>query len=281
MWTTGGRAVTLDAGEKFRVTGRFWSGAVRHVGAGEPVARLRRESVTRRPGSVNALVSTATRAIAIVVHHAETGSDEETREEAGAGAACQSPHVTLVTSPCVHRRARLITSHRRRRLLPQPPGTMIRAPLSRLARAGLLTGVVDGAFACVLSAIYNGNATRVWQGVASTLLGPSAMVGGMRTTAVGVLMHFGVAFGWSAVFLALYAASAGLRRRVRSRGGVPAAAAVYGPVIWMVMSLAVIPLLTHRPPSITWRWWLQLLGHIPFVGLPIVWSIGRGAGDRD
>lgn len=108
---------------------------------------------------------------------------------------------------------------------------MIQARLSRLVRAGLLTGVVDGLFACVLSLIYSSSVTRVWQGVASTLRGPSAMEGGMRTTAIGVLMHFGVAFAWSAVFLALYAASGHIRRLVRSRGGVLVAAAMYGPVI--------------------------------------------------
>lgn len=151
---------------------------------------------------------------------------------------------------------------------------MTHAPLSRLVRAGVLTGVVDGLFACVLGLIFSGSLARVWKGVASTLLGPAAMEGGMRSTAIGVLMHFGVAFAWSALFLALYMASAGIRRLVRTRGGMLAAAAVYGPLIWVVMSLAVIPLLTGRPPSITWRWWLQLAGHIPFVGLPIVWGIG-------
>jgi hypothetical protein len=154
------------------------------------------------------------------------------------------------------------------------------SPSSRLVRAGLLTGVVDGLFACVMSVIYSGSVTRVWQGVASTLLGPSAMEGGMRTTAIGVLMHFGVAFAWSAVFLALYLASGGIRRLVRSSGGVLAAAAVYGPLVWIVMSLVVIPMLTGRPPSITPRWWIQLAGHIPFVGVPIVWGVARG-GERD
>ena len=40
------------------------------------------------------------------------------------------------------------------------------------------------------------------------------------------------------------------------------------------MSLAVLPLLTHRPPAINVRWWVQLVGHFPFVGLPIVAMIG-------
>jgi hypothetical protein len=43
------------------------------------------------------------------------------------------------------------------------------------------------------------------------------------------------------------------------------------------MSLIVIPVLFHRPPAITTRWLIQLGGHIPFVGLPIVASIaGKG-----
>jgi len=55
---------------------------------------------------------------------------------------------------------------------------------------------------------------------------------------------------------------------------VLAIAAVYGPLIWLVMSLAVIPMLTHRPPAINLRWCVQFFGHIPFVALPIVALIG-------
>jgi hypothetical protein len=155
---------------------------------------------------------------------------------------------------------------------------MIRNPLSRLLRAGLMTGVTDGLFSSVLSVFfYDSTVTRLFQGVASTLLGKQAFDGGTRTALIGVLMHFGVAFGWSAVFLLLVLRSAGLRRRVlASRSGIVKVAAVYGPFIWLVMSLAVIPLLLHRPPTINIRWWVQLIGHFPFVGLPIVASIGSG-----
>lgn len=153
---------------------------------------------------------------------------------------------------------------------------MTRALFPRLLRAGLVTGVVDGLFSSVLvSVFYGSTVTRLWQGVASTLLGPSAMEGGARTVAAGVLMHVGVAIGWSAVFLALYEGWAWLRRRVRSPAGAVGAAAVYGPLIWMMMSLVVIPMLTGRPPSITYRWWVQLIGHIPFVALPIILSLRR------
>ena len=142
--------------------------------------------------------------------------------------------------------------------------------LSRLLIAGLVTGVTDGLFSSGLAAFaYGSTVTRLWQGVAATLLGAAAFEGGVRTAAIGLLMHFGVAFTWSAVFLALVLSSSWIRGAVASPSGVLAAAALYGPLIWLVMSLAVIPLLTHRPPVINLRWWVQFFGHIPFVALPI------------
>jgi len=154
---------------------------------------------------------------------------------------------------------------------------MIPNPLSRLVRAGLVTGVMDGLFSSVLSvAFYHSTVTRLFQGVASTVLGKGAIDGGTAPALIGILMHFGVAFGWSAVFLFLVLRSDWVRRVLASRYGVVKVAAVYGPFIWLVMSLAVIPLLLHRPPTINIRWWVQLIGHFPFVGVPIVASIGSG-----
>jgi hypothetical protein len=148
--------------------------------------------------------------------------------------------------------------------------------IARLLRAGLLTAVTDGLFSSVLAAFFYGSTvTRLWQGVASVLLGAAAFEGGSRTAAIGVVMHVGVAFGWSAVFLLLVLSSSWLRDILAEPSGIVAVAAVYGPLIWLVMSLAVIPLLTHRPPAINFRWWVQLVGHIPFVALPIVATFGR------
>ena len=152
----------------------------------------------------------------------------------------------------------------------------------RLLRAGLLTGVVDGLFACVLSVFFYGSTvTRLWQGVASTLLGTAAFAGGTRTALIGVAMHFGVAFGWSAVFVLLVTRASAIRRVLGSPYGAIKVASLYGPFIWMVMSLVVIPLLVHRAPAITVRWWVNFFGHIPFVAVPIVVGAGRSRGARD
>lgn len=151
---------------------------------------------------------------------------------------------------------------------------------NRLLPTWLAVGIVDFLFASGY-AVYNGSTVaRLWKGVASTVVGPSATTGGAGAIAVGVLLHFGVALAWSIVFLLLLSRWEGLRRAVRTTPGVLAIAAVVGPVIWATMSLLVIPALTGRPGTVNARWWIQLVAHIPFVALPLVWTAARGTGER-
>jgi hypothetical protein len=165
------------------------------------------------------------------------------------------------------------------RLSDTAPG--VRELMPALVRAWLVTGVLDGLFSSALSVFaYGSTVSRLFQGVAAVLIGPTAFDGGVPTVLLGVIMHFAVAFGWSAVFLLLVTRSAWIRGVLRSTRGVVSVAAVYGPFIWMVMSLAVIPLFTHRPPTIAFRWWVQFFGHFPFVGIPIVASTGSGLQSR-
>ena len=148
--------------------------------------------------------------------------------------------------------------------------------LSRWVRAGLLLALVDGIFSSVLSvAFYNSTVARLFQGVASVLLGPQAVGGGNGYTALGVLMHITTAFTWSAVYLFIVSKLSFIKKLLASRNGVFKVAALYGPFVWLMMSLVVIPVLAHRPPRITIRWWVQFFGHMPFVGLPIVAAINR------
>ena len=149
--------------------------------------------------------------------------------------------------------------------------------LRTLLRAWITIAVIDGIFATTLPVVAYGQPLgRVWKGVASVLLGPAAMQGGTRTVLFGLLMHASVALTWTTVFLILALVSPRLRRIVATPAGILGVATLYGPAIWIVMSFVVIPRFTGRPPTVNFRWWVQLLAHVPFVALPIVWTIGRG-----
>lgn len=143
----------------------------------------------------------------------------------------------------------------------------------------LVTAVWDAVCATALSVFaYGSTPSAVWQGVAATVLGPTARQGGAATVAAGLALHVTVALTWSAFFIAAARTSAALRQAIRRRAGALAVAAVYGPAIWLVMSLIVIPLATGRPPQFAFRWWVQVGAHIPFVAIPLVftarWALG-------
>lgn len=145
----------------------------------------------------------------------------------------------------------------------------------RLLRAWLRCAVLDWTWAVVLTLIYGRSIVRLWQGVASVPFGASMMTGGAPTMLLGIALHFCVALFWSTVFLALYTTSSWLRRATESRAGILTVALFYGPMIWIVMSMLVIPTFLHRPATINVRWWIELAGHVVAVGTPIVWSIAR------
>jgi hypothetical protein len=153
----------------------------------------------------------------------------------------------------------------------------------RVGRAVLVTWLVTAAwdFVCAstLSVVgYHSTFSRLWQGVASVAIGPSALKMGAQGVAAGLVLHLSVALTWSAVFVLALAASVALQRIVARPAGAVAVAAVYGPFIWLVMSLAVIPLATGKPPSFGFRWWVQVFAHVPFVTLPLVFTARRVLG---
>jgi hypothetical protein len=140
--------------------------------------------------------------------------------------------------------------------------------------------MVDLLWAIVLTMAYGRSIPGLFQGIAATAFGPGIREAGWGGIALGFATHFFVAFWWSGVFLGLVRAMPALRRALDSRVGMLAVAGVYGPIVWIVMSGAVIPLLIGRPLPMNARWWIQLGGHALFVGLPIVWAIGRPATRR-
>lgn len=140
----------------------------------------------------------------------------------------------------------------------------------------LATAAWDFVCATALSVFaYHSTFAHLWQGVASTVLGATAIDGGVKPVVVGIALHLAVAFTWSAIFIAAARMSPGLRRTIATPGGALAVAVVYGPIIWLVMSLIVIPLATGHPPRFGFRWWVQIFAHIPFVTIPLVFIARR------
>lgn len=135
----------------------------------------------------------------------------------------------------------------------------------------LVTAAWDAACASALSRFaYDTSAARLWRRVAATVLGPAALQDGGAGVAAGLGLHLAVALTWSAIFVAAVCAWPALASALRTRDGALAVAAAYGPVIWLAMSLVVIPLATGSPPRFGLRWWVQVFAHIPFVSLPLV-----------
>ena len=155
---------------------------------------------------------------------------------------------------------------------------------ARVLRAGAVVGALDGAYVVIVYALILRvtTAPRIFQGIASRLLGPSALEGGTGTALIGLAMHFGVAFGWTIVFALLYRSLGGLRRLVASTGGALAAALAYGTAIWLIMNRLVVPALGGKATPVSASgFWIVLAAHLTVVGPPIVWMVRdrRAGGD--
>ena len=151
--------------------------------------------------------------------------------------------------------------------------------LRALVVTWLVTAAWDFVCATGLAVMaYDSTLARLWQGVASTVLGPRALEMGGTGIAAGLGLHLSVSLTWSAVFVVACVMLPALRRLVARPAGATAVAVAYGPLIWLVMSHVVIPLATGRPPSYTFRWWVQVFAHIPFVTLPLVFTARRQLG---
>ena len=146
-------------------------------------------------------------------------------------------------------------------------------------RTGLLVALSDGLFASATGILIPPYATpfRVFRGVASVLFGRDGLNGGVPMALVGMMMHLCVALFWSGLFLLAIRNSPALRDAIGSWPKAILVATVYGPSIWLIMSLIVIPAMVHRPPTIGAKWWVQLIGHIPFVVGPMILANRRTA----
>jgi hypothetical protein len=160
------------------------------------------------------------------------------------------------------------------------PHSAVRPHVGRaVVNTWLVTAAWDFVCASALGVFaYGATFSRFWQGVAAVAFGPTMLEMGVRGVAAGLGLHLLVALTWSAAFVFVVARSAALQRTLVRRGGALLVAAGYGPIIWLVMSLAVIPVATGKLPTFGFRWWVQVIAHVPFVALPLVFTARRSLG---
>ena len=150
---------------------------------------------------------------------------------------------------------------------------MLRAVLA----GGLAAGVLDILAACAIAGSRGTPPLRVLQHIASGLLGPAAFQGGAATAALGLLLHFVIATGAAAVFVAATRSWPALTRRAVLVG------AAYGVVVWTVMSQVVVPLsrvARRAQPQPLSAIALMIAVHMVCVGIPIALAAARARETR-
>jgi hypothetical protein len=129
----------------------------------------------------------------------------------------------------------------------------------------LVVGTLDALDAIVFFGLRSGvRPIRIFQGIAYGLIGPAARQGGLTTAALGVFLHYFIAFG---IVLTYFLVS----RRVRLLTRHPVICGlVYGLAAYAVMNLVVLPLSKVGGPSVPPTPVLAngLLIHMLGVGLP-------------
>ena len=141
-----------------------------------------------------------------------------------------------------------------------------------IVNGGLVVGVLDGLSAVINSGLRGTSPDRVFQFIASGLLGPASFSGGLPTALVGVLLHFLIAFVAAAVY---YLASLSFPILIRQ---AVVCGILYGVAVYFFMSRIVMPL--SATPKFPFSFTQLLTGviiHILFVGLPIALLARRSA----
>jgi uncharacterized membrane protein YagU involved in acid resistance len=111
---------------------------------------------------------------------------------------------------------------------------------------------------------------RVFQSVASGLLGAASFTGGAKTAVLGVVLHFIIATTAAAVY---YLASRQLRFLIDQ---TVIAGVLYGVVVYLFMNFVVLPLsaITKRPVPLSGRI-IGMLVIIFCIGVPIAAIVRR------
>lgn len=140
--------------------------------------------------------------------------------------------------------------------------------LQAICLATLACGILDAAAATTQAALLGIPAQRVWQTVASGVIGPRAFEKGWRSGALGLALHFAISFIIANIYILASLHLPFLLQHPLIAG------AFYGIDVYAVMNYIVLPLSRRAKRPFNRNFALtQLVIHIVIVG----WSIAVSA----
>ena len=148
--------------------------------------------------------------------------------------------------------------------------------LRAIAIGGAVVGVLDAVDGVAYFGLTAGNnPIEVLQYIASGALGASAFTGGLATAGLGALIHFALAYGFTAAFVFAWTRLAALRQHWVVSG------LTWGAAVWAFMNLLVLPLtLVPATPLTALSVVHGLVGHALFVGLAAAFVARRVVGEK-
>jgi hypothetical protein len=129
---------------------------------------------------------------------------------------------------------------------------------------GLVAGTFDITYACTFWYLKRGVLpTRVFQSVASGLLGDASFTGGSRTAALGLVLHYCIATSMAVTYYLFARRWAELWQKPWVFGPL------YGVLLYGIMNYIVVPLSAANPGSRNLVWvLLSIAVHAFLIGTP-------------
>jgi hypothetical protein len=149
----------------------------------------------------------------------------------------------------------------------------MRPALRTIVITGLIVGAMDITSAIIITILRGSTTTRLLQFVASGLIGQKAFQGGAATAALGLGLHFVIAFALVAIFYAASRYIFFLRRQAVIAG------IIYGLIVYAVMNLIVLPLSAAKLRHTLTGDLIQIAIHMFVIGLPTALLIRRFSGE--
>lgn len=137
---------------------------------------------------------------------------------------------------------------------------------------GFSCGVLDITAALVVYGFFGAKPIPLLQGIATGVMGPKAREGGLATAALGLFLHFVIAFGAATTYFIASRFISFLTKHAITSGFL------YGIAVYFFMQRVVIPLSAARRSPFSLK--MMIIGiviHMFCVGLPIALSVRKHA----